>query len=245
MNLMVLNYIVGFVLMLVFAYINTYYVQYSGLLMIAYFIVMGAIMFIFTGKSASKMLKDIEEVRKGKVLLEVGRDEVEKMKIKDMHILTDELKEQGKMTLITMIPFIFMFIILIFNPRSFLMPLAELLTNDKNLINFISYIFFYMLIYVISISSSLFTRFYSKKQKGFLMIPSKYIITDRGIIIDDKSSIKFPIMSNNVSYDNKRKYIEILTSTTQGGATIKSRVRLYYSRPREIYDILMNYCSSE
>ncbi len=245
MNLIVLNYILGIVLMFVFAYINTYYVQYSNLLMIAYFVIMGAIMFIFTGRSTSRMLKDIEEIKKGNIIFEVGREEVEKVKLKDMNVLADELKEQGKMTLISMIPVIFIFIILMFNPRQFLLSLAKMLTSNENLVNFMSYIFFYMLLYAVSITSTLFTRFYSKKQRGFLMIPSRYIITDKGIILDGRSSVKFPIKKENIRYDNKRKYVEILTSTTQGGSTIKSRVRLYYSKPKEIYDILVKYSLSE
>ncbi|RLF08265.1 MAG: hypothetical protein DRJ64_01395 [Thermoprotei archaeon] len=245
MNKMVLNYIIGLVLMIVFAYINAYYTQYSSLLIIAYFVVMGAIMFIFTGRSASKMLREIEEVRTGNVLVRVDKEGGEKIKLKDIRILSEELKEQGKLTLVSLATFGIVFVFFFIIPRGFFLSIAQMLTTDMNTAVFISYIFFYLLLYLLSISSSLITWFYSKKQKGFLMVPSTYIVTDRGIVVDRRMSIKFPLDKSKIILDSKRKYVEISVSSSQAGATMESRIRLYYLKPKELYDIIMRHCLSE
>ncbi|RLE84804.1 MAG: hypothetical protein DRJ41_02460 [Thermoprotei archaeon] len=243
MNRMVINYVVGIVSMVAFAYISSYFPEMFSYLIIAYMVLMMGLILFMTGKSTSRMIKDVSYIEKGNVIAKISKETINKLKSKDIAILSRELSDQGKLMMLSFLPLI-LFIIIIFFPslRDVFSVVGQLGRTEQER-NFLSFLSFYLFIYVLSISSSMFTRIYARRKGGLLMIPSQYVVTDRGVVADKRTPIKIPVEKTKIRYDSKRKFVEIVVPG-QGGSP-DSRVRLYSPNPRELYNTLTGKSSKE
>ena len=86
-------------MMVVFAYVTSYYPDYMGFFFILYMIATMGIMLVIAGRGAVKVVRDLEYVKAGKKLFAVDRGQVEKLKARD-RMIEEELKGQRKIALI-------------------------------------------------------------------------------------------------------------------------------------------------
>lgn len=240
------NYVLSAALVFLFAYINSYFPGLQSLLIFLYIAVVMGITMFFTGRSARKTIRDIEYILGGSVLHKADRELVAKLKNKDLLLLSQELKGQGVL-LLTMILPIIIFLVLVMTPapREFFQALSKSLGTTGREATFFSFVLFYFSLFGVSILFSQINRLYYKKRGGMLLIPSEYVITDRGIVLDNRTPVLFPINRNVVKVNSKRRFVELESSVGQAGSRMSSRVRLYATSPRKIYDLIISFSSEE
>jgi len=239
-----LTYVLGIAAMIFFAYMTTYMPEMLSTLFIAYIGVVMAITFLLTGRSVKKIIEDIEYIQEGKKLFSAKKETVEKLRMMDMPLLKNELKGQGLIFAIYFLPIILV-IALIFFPQlrtgmiSTLETYVKGYTADEHIARFAAYLGFYFTFYVVSILTLLANRLYQGRgEGGMLVIPSTYVVTDRGVILDERTPVKFPFRGE-VKVNEKRKYVELLVeSTGQPGSPQKVKYRLYTRQPRHLYEII-------
>lgn len=236
MDRMALNYVIGIISMFIFAYISSYFPELFSYLIIAYMVLMTALILFMTGKSTSKMIKDVNYIEKGKVLLKASKEIINKLKSKDISLLSKELSDQGKLMVLSFLPFIIFIIIIVFPSFRDLFSVVGSLGRTEQERNFLSFLSFYLFLYLLSILSSVASKIYTKKKGGLLVIPSQYVVTERGIVADKRTPIKIPVDKSRVKCDTKRKFVEVRVSG-QGGSP-DSRIRLYSPNPRELYELI-------
>ena len=245
---LIINYIIGIIAMIFFAYVTSHLPQYSSTLFMGYFAVMMVILFLTTGKSATKMVSNIEQIKKSKKIMEIRKETVNKLRILDSNKLAQEMKGQALLSMFMFIPIIFIILIMIMpnlreNIITFFGALALKLGQiDEKTKLFAGYLGFYMIFYIFSISSMIITRLYQKKSGGMLLIPSTYYLSENGLILDERTPILFPLKDSEMTIDEQRKFVEIKTIISLGmGGKSKSRIRLYHPQPKQLYDALKNY----
>ncbi len=241
-----LTYLLSIIAMIFFSYITTYYQQYASMIFLGYFILMMAIMMIAAGKSASKVIKDMNYIQEGKRILEVDSETIRKLKEKD-YLVFEEEKTQYMANLITFIPMLLiMAIFLIRWLRESLFQGVRAFVggfvSDEQLAVFASWLVFYSLFFVIAQGSYLITRVYFKTKKLTpLTVASTYTITQKGLIIDNRLPLKFPLKNAKLTINTKRKFVELeiegIPSAGMPSSQV-SRIRLYTSNPKDVYKIL-------
>ena len=240
------TYLLSIIAMIFFSYITTYYQQYASMIFLGYFVLIMAIMMIAAGKSASKVIKDINYIQESEKILEVDSETVRKLKEKD-YLVFEEEKTQYLASLLTLIPMILiMAIFLIKWIRDALLQGARSIVvgfvPDEQLATFASWLMFYSLFFLIAQGSYLFTRIYFKMKKITpLTVASTYTIREKGLIIDNRLPLKFPLKNAKLSVNTKRKFVELeLRGVPSPSMPTQqtSRIRLYASNPKEIYKIL-------
>lgn len=234
---LLLQYLLGLVLMVFFAYMNANYPDKTWLFFTLYLLVFMGIIFAVTGRQAQNIFRDLEEVKKGEVLLQADPDQSLALREKDMEKTQGELAAQLKVTMIPMITMI-LFLIVFYVPslRQAFNSIGQMLTQDQKTANFYSFLSMYGLFYLLSIITGLYTRRLQSKT-GTLTIATKYMVTTKGIIVDDRLPIKFPL-KGTISADNKRKFVEITLTQQVMGSTVKQRIRLYTSEPSKLASLL-------
>lgn len=238
-----LTYAIGIALMVLFAYMTSYYPQMLSTLFFVYIVAVLGITFLLTGKSAARMVRDIEYISKGKRLFSARKETINKLKILDAEELSRELRGQSTFMAIYFLPMILV-LALIFIPGirdaiiGSLEGLFGDLAHDKHLARFIAYLTFYSLFYVVSLSSMVASKVVQRKYGGMLMVPQSYVVTDRGLILDERTPIKFPLTDAKVSINEKRNFVEIELKSAQQPTGGVVRYRLYTRQPRVLYDIL-------
>jgi len=237
---MLLQYGLGAALMVVFAYVNANYPEHTGLFFVLYFLVFMGVLLLLTGRQARGILREIEQVSKGEVIYEVPASEVAKLREKDFENTRPELAAQAKYA---MMPFliILLFLTLYSLPwvRDTFLSIGESLTQDVKLANFLSFLTFYGVFYVLSVVVGTLAR-RSQSRTGTLQIASKYRVTSRGIIIDDRLPIAFPI-KGRMTVNTRRKFVELELEQQIMGSKVKQRVRLYNPEPSKLAALLKPY----
>ncbi|RLE75043.1 MAG: hypothetical protein DRJ44_06515, partial [Thermoprotei archaeon] len=85
-----LTYIISIVAMIFFAYITTYFQQYVSMIFIGYFVLMMIIMMIAAGRSASKILEEINYIQEGEKIITISKETINKIKEKDPLVFEEE-----------------------------------------------------------------------------------------------------------------------------------------------------------
>jgi len=241
------GYVLGLVSMILFAYITSFYPQHSWTFFIIYFILMMAFTFATTGRSASRTIRDLEYVKGGTKLLEAKKHTVQKAKLNDP-MLVQELKGQSALLLLSFVPVaVFMAIVLVPGLRDAIMNgLSGYFRGmGERMSLFLSYLVFYLLFYITSLGTSLITRVYYSRQGGMLVIPSTYTVTERGIIIDGRTPITFPLKNSDLRVDQERRFVEVRVRAPLSGGAPVSRLRLYHPQVMQLYKILKERLSPE
>jgi uncharacterized membrane protein len=232
------NWLVSVALLVLFAYMSTYFPDHLSTFMLIYIFAMLAVTFAIAGRSARAIFRDLEYVRTGKLLLSVSSEEIAKLKTKDRD-LNREMNEQVRATLPQLLaPFVFMLVLLVPAAReSALQSLGSLLrplSLSANAQRFLTFLLFYGLLTLVLYTITYASGKYLEHIGGRLEIPSFYLVTDRGLILEGRTPIKAPIKALGMKVDTRRKFIELRVKThvsVGGGA---SRVRLYCEDPRKL-----------
>jgi len=207
---------------------------------------MMAIMMIAAGRSASKVIKDINYIQESEKILEVDSGTIRKLKEKDLLVFEEE-KAQYLASLIALVPMLIIMAIFLVKwiRDALLQSVRSVVTSfvpDDQLATFASWLMFYSLFFIIAQGSYLTTRVYFKMKKVTpLTVASTYTITQKGLIIDNRLPLKFPLKNAKLSVNTKRKFVELEikgVSSPSMPAQQTSRIRLYASNPKEIYKIL-------
>ncbi|UNQ72959.1 DUF2208 domain-containing protein [Infirmifilum sp. NZ] len=234
---LVAQYLLGLVLMVLFAFMNANYPDKTWLFFTLYLLVFMGIIFLITGRQARSIFRDIEEIKSGEVLLEANPEEVLRLREKDMDKTQGELAAQVKASLIPFVTMI-LFIVVFYVPplRSFFSSIGSSLSTDQRTANFYSFLAMYGAFYVLSLITGLYTR-RLQARTGTLTIATKYVITTKGIIVDDRLPVKFPIQGS-LKTDTKRKFVEVTLKQQVMGNEVKQRVRLYTPEPSKLASII-------
>lgn len=238
------QYLIGIVAIVFFAYINSYFPQYTFQFFIAYMVVMMLVMFAVMGKQAGKMFEQMQEIQMGEPLYKIEQTTIVKLKEKDFAKLKEEMSAQWKNMMTSFLPILVVLAIFtIPQLRDTVMSIGQSIYGEGQMATFISFLFLYGIFYIISIPMTLVNR-RRQAREGTLTIANQYIVTDKGIIIDNRLPIKFPI-EGEIKTDNKRKFIEIHTKQSYMGTTIKQKIRLYTPEPSKLARIIKQHSTQQ
>lgn len=231
------QYLLGLVLMVAFAYMNANYPDKTWLFFLLYLFTFFGIMILITGRQARNIFRDIEEVKKGEVLYSASTEEVLKLREKDMEKTQGELAAQLKLSLLPFLT-LFLFLIVFYIPslRDAFGSLGRALSSDQKVATFYSFLTMYGLFYALSLTTGMYTRRLQAKT-GTLNIATAYVVTTKGVLVDERLPIKFPIRGS-VTVDSKRKFVELVVKQEVMGSEVKQRVRLYTPEPSRLASLL-------
>ncbi len=234
------QYALGIVAMVVFAYISSYYPQYNTEMIIAYFVLMMVMMFALTGKQAGQLMRDMQEIQAAEVVYKVKRETSAKLKEKDYAKLKEEMAGQWKSMLVGFAPLIALLLVFyVPQLRDMFFSIGGMFTEDKQLANFISFLILYGIFYMVSMPLSLINMRRQAKQ-GTLNVANEYVVTEKGILVDNRLPIKFPV-PGKVEVNNKRRFVEVHTTQQTMGMKVKTKVRLYTPEPTKLARIIREY----
>ena len=230
---LVAQYVLGVLAMVLFAYVSSYYPQYNMEMMVAYFVFLMLIMFAFTGKQAGQMMRDLQEIQAGEVVYKARKETVAKLKEKDFAKLREEMSGQWKMMLVGFLPLLIIILVFYVPPmRAAVFSLGWYFTDDKQLANFISFLILYASFYVFSVPFSIYSMG-RQAREGALSVAGEYVVTDKGILVDNRLPIRFPL-KGKVEVNARRRFVEVHTTQSTMGMEVKTRVRLYSPEPTKL-----------
>lgn len=232
------NWLMSVALLVLFAYMSTYFPEHLGTFLLVYIVAMLAVTMAIAGRGASAILRDLEYVKAGKLLLSVSSDEVARLKSKDRD-LNREMNEQVRATLPQLLaPFVFMLVLFVPAAReSALQSLGNFLRPlnlDTYAERFLTFLLFYGLLTLVLYAINYASGKYLERIGGRLVIPSFYLVTDRGLILEGRTPVKAPIKAWDVKVDTRRKFMELRIKTRASVGSGASRYRLYCEDPRKL-----------
>lgn len=238
------NYVISIAAMFLFAYISSYAPPgYSGYIFLGYFIFIMVVMAVIGGYGFRKASRDVKDVLSGKIIVKADDDDVKPLMAKDPFLNAD-LKSQGLTMLMTLIlPFLMIILFYSLNSFGFQSMVAkhilELGYGDEQFGRFLGWLTLYALLFSISFSTQIVNKI-SASKRGYatFMIAKRYKVTDKGLIVNDVTALPAPINAKSISYDEKRKFVDIVASIASNpmGAT---KLRLYSKKPKELYNIIL------
>jgi uncharacterized membrane protein len=218
-------------MIVILAIINTYYPEYLGYT----FIVFIALSFVLTMLRtrtrfigiSSDQLKEIKESRK--VYEEKAPEVLSAMSVDKQ--LAQEMKPLTRLFLINIfiIVFIMAWYYLYFSFTKDLTQSPLLPNIQKFAVFLIGYETPLVLMAVVSFRQNRLLR-------SLPQIPRYYTLFEKGLV-GENMVIKFPLQEHNVRLDAKRGFVELLSKKVE---TV-IRVRLYSSKPKELFESIKNY----
>jgi len=200
---------------------------YRWIFFILYFIAISWASLMLTKKRGVKP----DEILAGRILYE--EKNTREVMVRDEKLI-EEMRVQGKMLTLTFATFgiaIMIFWIAGYFHSNFTAFVRATISND---IYFAEFLYWVVVLEIIGIVNLALRKVMMPKQQLPLM-PSRYIVTDRGIVIPGITgfALKFPLKGYSIKLDEKRSFVEI-----EGKGL---RLRLYTSRPRRLYDIITRF----
>ncbi len=229
-------------LLVVFAYLSSHFPQYLWSFFVAYLIVALAVALLAGARAASALARDLERVRRGKVLLVVSREEVERLRARDKE-LSSELSRQTLASIpqavvlaaffaITLVPALRDSIIGSLEAAIASAPPAAGI--DAPTLRFLTFLAFYGLLAAAFQAASLYSRRALERAGGRLEVPSYYAVTEDGLLLEGRLPLKAPLQIVDLKVDTRRRFVEIRARLSG----VASRYRLYHDDPRELKSIL-------
>lgn len=247
MNIGYKNIILNIVILLIFSFMSTYLQEYFSFLFLLYFVAIMGIQFLLLGKQTKKLISNVKLIESGKKLFEESREIVMKLRLKDRE-LSSEMKGQGIILLFQLIPLLIFFpMIFIGSMRSGIINLIKnfiiIYVYDNKLASFISFFLLYFMFFLISLITMRYSSYYLKKKNiPHIVIPSEYIITNKGLLLDKSQPILFPLKAKDIKMNTNRKFVEISISSKDSPMMPSTRdkitIRLYTNRTKELRKIL-------
>ena len=241
------RYLLSLGVIVFFSLISVYLPPWAySWVVLAYLVTFMAINMVVVGISARRLLRDLEYVSGGRVLFEETKRRVQLLKRKDRKLEEEsrsQLRSQAKSMLGLLLTFVVIMVLfgtpqmrnlVVSVPKELIMGFV----SDEKAALFLSYLLFYLLLMV---ASTLVTKpFGAGGVQETLVVPSEYVVTERGLIIDNSIAYRFPLRAKGLNVSPSRRYVELVLSGApalrKGGVT--SRVRLYTSKFEELYKIL-------
>ncbi len=150
--------------------------------------------------------------------------------------LSSELGQQMKMMLYSFIT-LPLFIVVSMGYRSYILPYFQ--SSEDIVIRFLGFLFMYEIFVMIGRSVQLLMM----KKSGFtLMIPQKYVITEKGII-GKGVTLAFPLKNYKIEANYRRKFVQLVPLKT--GGRVKTITRLYTKDVERLKKILEKYVLEE
>lgn len=237
-----LTTLVSVVLLVIFAYLSSHQPEHLGTFFIIYIIATIAVTLVLGGRSAASIIRDIEYVKSGQVLLSISRSEVERLKSRD-RMLQEELSKQSTALIPQMFtPFVFMILIFVPGVRDQIIQsiknFLKIFGLEPNIESFISFLIFYGFFMIIFQIINFLTKLRLEKLGGRIEVPSFYIVTDKGLLLEGRTPIKAPAHISIIKVDTRRHFLEFKTKTTSISGTLSSKIRLYSDDPRKVEALL-------
>lgn len=240
MNTIIVQYLIGIILVVLFAFINAMFPEQTGLFFLLYFVMFMGLIFLITGRQARGILRDLDHINRGVLIYEAPRDEILKLRERDFQHTRREISAQMKYA---MLPFLSMILFLVIYSvpqiRELFMGIGSSLTQDKQLASFFSFLSLYGFFYAFSVSLGLYAR-RAQARVGALSVATTYRITSAGLIVDERLPVRFPI-KGRVIVNTRRKFVEIETEQSVMGSKVKQRLRLYHPEPSKLASLLKSY----
>ncbi len=227
--------------MIVFSAISAYFPGMLGYLIIAYLLIFFAIQAIVVGKYTKSMLSDLNYISSGKILLKEDKKTIQKLQAKDPSY-EKMLRKQATSMLIQLGLMILILIVLAYSPVRLLIPQLILSIQpsitDERLLLFISNMVLFLTLFLVS--AIILPRAMGQSPMQ-IVIPSTYKVTEKGMILDERLPLKFPLKINKLEVNSKMKYIELvvkqdITPSTAGKGEIT--IRLYSTKPKVLLEII-------
>jgi len=222
-----------------FVIVSAFFPQYSRMLFIAYIIVTIAVIVLMTGRSAGKIIREIEDIMDGEIIVNVKRESILKLQSKD----PEYSKEMRKGLTRQLYYFILMILLLMLFNTPYPRILVSLLVSSIGIKtpvweNFMYYQFLYLLFYLISMIGYRGLSKLSPQQEAMIISPTQYTITSKGMVLDNRTPLKFPLKISSYRVNNKRKFLEleILQYPMPMASNVPVRIRLYSNNPRELLE---------
>ena len=236
------SWLVSTALLILFAYVSTYFPEHVGTLFLVYVLAVLAVTAIVAGRSAAAIYKDLEYVKSGKTLLSVSSSEVAKLKSRDRE-LNRELSAQTKAMAPQLVtPFVVMFALFIPAVREGALRGLASLVAQTNLSGqagrFLTFLLFYGLLTLILYLVNYIAGRRLQRAGGRLDVPSFYLVTERGLVLEGRVPLKAPLTVQSVRVDTRRRFVELQVRSRSGLGGGVSRVRLYCENPRELEALL-------
>jgi len=249
-------------LMQLFVLFSTYFPEYYYYLYITFFTITTVIMMVYVGKRARPLLKDLEAIMHGRTLCKIEKKELQEIMLKDPEYL-EIMRRRLKIGVIQWILFIIIFLLFITpflrewlrygvgNMLSYLLRDVEIPPIIGG-VEKLSLLILNELVYALLMLIPLIMFRASRSLTGGdvdVLIPSSYIITDKGIVLDNRIPLKFPLKI--VNYKTKRRrYLEIELKEEVGKEFMQAarKVRLYSKSPGKLWELIRSVgveCSTE
>ncbi len=150
--------------------------------------------------------------------------------------LSSELGQQMKMMLYSFVT-LPLFIVVSMGYRSYILPYFQ--NSEDVVIRFLGFLFMYEIFVMIGRLVQLFMM----KKSGFtLMIPQKYVITEKGII-GKGVTLAFPLKNYKIEANYRRKFVQLVPLKSSG--RVKTITRLYTKDVERLKKILEKYALEE
>ena len=205
---------------------------------------------IFTGKQTGKTIRDLEYILKGNKFFEADSTKILKLKERDKIFLKKETGSEWITTAALFLPMIILLILFfipslrslfLFSVTSFLEPSL----HDTNLSRFFAFLAFFGLFIVVSyVPSKIINIYYKSQNKPYYLIPSHYIVTDRGIVINRTTPLKFPLKAKAIKSQGSRRLVDIIgvkNFPNPVGGDREIVIRLYCDEPKKLAELLRKY----
>lgn len=224
---------------MLFAYLSSYYPQYVWTFLLLSFVAMLAVTLFASGRAASTLLKDVEHVKRGRVLLSVSRDAVTRLKSKD-RVLSEELSKQASANLpqIILLPVLFIVMLIPAVRDTMIFYVNNLISHfdlSYDVKNFLSFLLFYGMIMATFQLAFHYSRRKVESLGGKLEIPLFYVVTENGLLLEERIPLRAPLKVLSMRVDTRRRFVELRVRAPVGGT---SRYRLYFDEPRTLEDHL-------
>ncbi len=216
---------------LIFSLVAAFAPQYFWLLVIAFMLIIpftmgfGALKARATGKykeivSARRLFKE---------------DNAMDLAMRDPR-LSSELGQQMKMLLYSLVT-LPLFIVVSIGYRNYVLPYFQ--NSGDILIRFLGF----LIMYEIFVGIGRLVQVFMMRKSGFtLMIPQKYIVTEKGVI-GKGVTLSFPLKNYKIEADYRRKFVQLIPTKTSG--RVKTITRFYTKDVERLKKILEKYALEE
>gem|GEM_PF-1141365 len=251
------QYLISIGVMQLFVIFSTYFPEYFFYFFITYTILMTVVLVIYVGRRAKPLIKDLETVMQGRAIYKVKREELQEIMLKDPEYL-EVMRKKLKVGVIQWVFFMISLAIFLtpylreglrYGITTMLLhslkgkQIPYILGGVEKLSLLVSYELLYMSFMLIALMMSRIAKILMRDRVG-VIIPNTYTLTDRGIVIDNRIPLKFPIEIINYRI-KRRKYLEIELKEQIGREFMQPtrRIRFYSKSPGKLWTLIRDLCN--
>ncbi|MEM1509418.1 MAG: DUF2208 family protein [Thermofilaceae archaeon] len=233
-----INALISLALLVAFSYVSSNHPEFSSWFFIIYMVAMLIVTTAIAGRSAATLLRDAEFVKSGKPLLTISKEEATRLRARDRE-LEKELSKQAKPLIIQpLVLFALLFVFIVPGLRDTLVTsLSDVFFSffqNQRLQLFAAFTALYGTFMTVSYLTNYVINKSLQKMGGKLEVPAYYMLTDKGLILEDRIPLKAPLKVEEMKVDARRRYVEIKLRSIPAAGGSTGRIRLYTDNPREL-----------